>query len=228
VGLPVPFLAEDRSTVERFGYGLLGPPEQALADAGWLDDPNADYVKSLGDAGARAYEEALNGKGGCGAQALRQFPEPSGDADQLQVFDAEFADLAREAVSWAGEGLAGDPGMVALNRQWEACMNSKGYVFDQSYVGAGPDAALNLAVRTRPDGSVGPPNTDTATEDIPAEEKGLLGTGPERVVALADFDCRAETDYLARLTQIRVERDTAFIEAHRAELDRLVDAAQSW
>ncbi|MDR2931157.1 MAG: hypothetical protein LBV06_09685 [Propionibacteriaceae bacterium] len=64
--------------------------------------------------------------------------------------------------------------------------------------------------------------------DIPVEEKSLLGTAPEREVALADFDCRAETDYLAQLTDIRVSLDEKFIREHHAELDRLEVLAATW
>ncbi len=60
------------------------------------------------------------------------------------------------------------------------------------------------------------------------EEKSLLGTEPERLIAVSDFDCWAETDYLDQLTAIRVGRDEAFIGEHQVELDRLVVASESW
>ncbi len=207
------------------------------------NDPNLVYQESLSPAEFTAYQVALygdaNGPGGgsassCSGRAAAQFPEPALSDDRVQTFDAEFSDLIRSA--WASvvaddssAGLDDDPRTIQLDEEWGSCMAKKGSAVAGREIDHGPKLAPALALRTRPDGTVGPLHLDPVpVTDIPVEETSLLGTEPERKVALADFDCRAETDYLARLTAIRVSRDEDFIAAHQAELDRLTAAAETW
>jgi hypothetical protein len=114
---------------------------------------------------------------------------------------------------------------AALNQEWGSCMSRRGYDFEYP----GPASAFDLALRTRPDGTVGPlPTPGAQAADIPAEEQSLLGIEPEREIALADFDCRVQTGYLERLTEMRVRADEEFIQANRAQLDQLVAASPGW
>jgi hypothetical protein len=53
---------------------------------------------------------------------------------------------------------------------------------------------------------------------------GVMGTEPERAVALANYDCRVAVDYLARLTEIKVSLDNEFIATHGDALQRLKDS----
>ncbi|MDR2973218.1 MAG: hypothetical protein LBV00_00695 [Propionibacteriaceae bacterium] len=238
--LPVPNLSSDRNVVSQIGYGVMGTPEEQIAER-TVFDANAAYRETLTATEADAYGRALYGDyhdpagttgSSCTGKALAQFPEP-GQSDQEQSFETEFWDLVYSAwLSIAGDdrpgGLDDDDMTRQLDVEWESCLSSKGYVLERIGEVHGPALAMDLAVRTRPDGTIGPLHFNTPSVDIPVEEKSLLGTESERKVALADFDCRVETDYLARLTSIRVRRDEEFIAEHQAELDRLVAAAESW
>jgi hypothetical protein len=236
--LRVPALSADREVVVQHGYGVMGTPEEVEAAQGLAGNPNDAYLASLGAEAAAAWSSALNGDlpgsgtafgVGCSRESLDQFPEPaSGFPDRVESFRVEFGSLWGAATSLVGAGLWADPAVLALNHEWQSCMAARGFVFGGEADGAGPEAAIDVAVRTRPDGTVATYAPGVYFSDIPVEVKSLLGTPAERPVALADFDCRAETNYLERLTAIRVELDTEFIGEHRAELDRLVAAAELW
>jgi hypothetical protein len=167
-------------------------------------------------------------------KAVGQFAELNQPSRRL-AFENEFSaikravlDLVRTDALASTDGMGLSPSVVGLNAEWESCMTTKGYTFEEEDPVRGPMLALYRAVRTKPDGTVGPLRYGVLTTDIPAEEDSLLGTEPEREVALADFDCRGETDYMTRLNAIRVSLDETFIAEHQGELDRLVAAAESW
>lgn len=241
--LPVPRLSDDRDVVNREGYGVMGTPEARYLETETLDDPNVAYRETLNSSEADAYDRALYGDyndptvtsgASCSGQAMARYPDP-GEPNRAEVFEAEFRDLKMEAWNLVrvddmttSASLNLSPAAVELNRQWESCMNGQGYVFDDGVKVRNPELAMGLALRTRPDGTVGPLHTVGPTAEVPDDEKSLLGSAPERKIALADFDCRVETDYMAQLTKIRVDMDQRFITDHQAELDRLVAAAQSW
>ena len=231
--LPVPYLPDDREAVARQGYGVLPTVEAQLAAEGMSpDDPNLAYTATLSPAEYQAYYSALYGDyddpagtsaSSCSGKATTHFPEPL-ESDQQQTFDAEFGDLANAARI----DVASDPRTIQLDAEWESCMNQQGFTFDKLEGDHGPNMAMGLALRTRPDGSVGSFRVGVPAADIPVDEQSLLGTEPERKVALADFDCRAETDYMDRLAEIRVSLDNQFITEHQTQLDQLAAAAQSW
>ncbi|MCL2784832.1 MAG: hypothetical protein FWD55_05235 [Propionibacteriaceae bacterium] len=79
------------------------------------------------------------------------------------------------------------------------------------------------AWRTRADGTLG----DTwyhyeYDEATPEEERSLLGTQAEVQIALADFDCREESNYLERYLAIQIDLESAFVDQHRAQLDEML------
>jgi hypothetical protein len=107
-------------------------------------------------------------------------------------------------------------------------MERAGYVLDMdgaSLGASGPSAAMDHAYRTRADGTVASRKMDTPTAEIPLDEKSLLGSQPEIDIAVADFDCRVETNYVARYLELRIGREQAFVDSHRSELDKMVAAA---
>ncbi len=233
--LPVPYLPDDRATVVREGYGVMPTAEEQLEARGvMVEDPNAAYTSTLSPAEFKAYQLALFGDyndpagtsgSACSGKSMAQFPEVP-IPDRQQDFSAEFGSLA----AVASIDVESDPRAIQLDAEWGACMKGKGFVVDDGIdTDHGPSLAMFLAERTHPDGTVGPVHFgEVSSADVPVEEKSLLGTEPEREVAVADFDCRVEADYLARLTDIRVSLDDQFIADHQAELDRLVAAAESW
>ncbi|MDR2973223.1 MAG: hypothetical protein LBV00_00720 [Propionibacteriaceae bacterium] len=232
--LPFPRLSASRDTVAKYGYGVLPPPDDDPMNPMETEDLNREYQSTLSQAETQAYDRALYGdindpdtaKQSCSGQASQQGTElPPGP---VQQFQAEFGTLIRQARWGAIEGLMESAPAVQLNHEWESCMNGNGVTFDTHLSGKGPGIALHQAISTRPDGTVGPWQDDAPTTDIPVEEKSLTGSEPERALALKDFDCRAQTDYVARLTTLRIQSDNAFIEKNRDALNRLLTAAEGW
>jgi hypothetical protein len=224
--LPVPFLDADRTVVEQNGHGVLSVSDPATV--GGDDDPNEAYRESLSPAEADAYSIALNGDytvpttdGSCSAQATNDNPKPAAYSDRLSAFNAENGDVIWSMGMAIKIDFPADPRVVKLNQQWEDCMNAKGYTFDEYNTGTGPQAAMVLAEQTRPDGTVASPQPGVPVDQIPPEEISLVGTEPEREVALADYDCRVSTDYMTQLTAIRVQMDNDFIAANGDALQRL-------
>ncbi|MDR1441525.1 MAG: hypothetical protein LBJ02_03920, partial [Bifidobacteriaceae bacterium] len=62
--------------------------------------------------------------------------------------------------------------------------------------------------------------------DVPVDQQSLVGSDYEIAIAVADFGCRAATDYVGRYTQIQFDLETAYIAAHQTELDKMVAVAQ--
>lgn len=232
--LPVPYLPDDRDAVVRQGYGVMPTVEEQRAAEGASEDPNLAYTSTLSPAEYNAYYLALfgdynnpTGTSGtsCSGKAAAQFPEPT-EPDRQQRFEAEFGDLANAARI----DVLSDPRTIQLDSEWELCMTTRqGFTFDKLEGDHGPRMAMGLAIRTRPDGSIGPFHYEPVPiTEVPVEEGSLLGTEPERKVAVADFDCRTETNYMDRIVDIRVSLDNQFITQHQTQLDQLVAAAQSW
>ncbi|MDR2564552.1 MAG: hypothetical protein LBC97_00565 [Bifidobacteriaceae bacterium] len=113
-----------------------------------------------------------------------------------------------------------DEGVVALNLEWADCMRVAGYPFPKEKGELGPVSAIDLASATQEDGTV-------ADGSDPNQEWALLGTEPEIRIALADFDCRAQTDYFNRLLARRIAIEQRFVDQNKAELDRMVAAAEA-
>jgi hypothetical protein len=242
--LPVPYLPSDRDTVAQVGYGVMGTPEEQMAEQGMGDDPNDAYRETLSPSEAQAYDAALFGDynnptqtSGCSSEAMAQYPEPDQSSDRQQAFYAEFNSLVRAVQGLvlsdaraSTDGLWFDSRTLDLDSEWGSCMEAKGYALDPLPSEHGPMLGMGLAIRTHPDGTVGPVHNgdDVSSGQIPVEEKSLLGTEAERAVALADFDCRAQMNYLPRLADIRDSLDTAFIQQHQADFDKLAAAAETW
>jgi hypothetical protein len=223
----VPFLDPDRTVVERNGYGVLGDPNE---EASGMSDANMAYVESLSKDEREAYYFALLGdykipstKGSCSQLAGDKFPQPTDHDDRVAVFMAEYGEVIQAANQVLVLGFYNDPSasVVAVNDQWWDCMSTKGLKLDHN-AGHTPRNALVLAFRTRPDGTVDPPWSAIPDGDVePDEVISLSGTVPERAVALADYDCRVATDYLAQIIRIRVQMDNDFIAANYEALQRL-------
>lgn len=244
--LAVPYLSSDRDVVIRDGYGVTSAVTEGHGGGG-DDDPNQAYWATLSPAESEAYFSALWGDyrdpqgtmaSSCAGQAQTRFPELT-ERGRRSMFQDEFWDLIYATWRWVEvdggaaedltiDGFARDPRLVQPDTDWRSCMSKHGFAIEAEPGALAPTTAMALALRTRPDGTVGPENNDTFTNAIPPEEQDLLGTQPERQVALADFDCRVETDYMARVSEIRRSKDEEFIAGHQAELDRLVAAADSW
>ncbi|MDR0592555.1 MAG: hypothetical protein LBG60_04720 [Bifidobacteriaceae bacterium] len=237
----VPSLAASRAAVGRHGYGVEPAPDLSLYDdAQAADRENAEYRDGLGDDGRRAYDLALQGfdgvtsdvytpeAAGCMGEALERYPGEGVAA--VDDFLSAYLDLASRLVAVAQSDVALDPRVVELNRQWDLCMVKEGVdvrgevipgVNLAWFAAPSPALAYRLAQTEGARSVLG----DSAGADELESHRQLTGSAVEVRIALADFDCRAETDYEARLLAVQLELEQAFVEQNRDQLDRMVAAA---
>ncbi|MDR3359081.1 MAG: hypothetical protein LBO20_00165 [Bifidobacteriaceae bacterium] len=136
----------------------------------------------------------------------------------------------RAAEEWE---LWGSPDYQELSGEYTRCVESgdpSGAVV--RWLGgegatADPMAMLALAVATAPDGSVATPDGATGL-DRPEEHSALVGSQAERDVALLDFKCRGETDYVARYAAAVAGVQARYIAEHQAEVDKLEAAMKDY
>ncbi|MFC5929305.1 hypothetical protein D6T64_20280 [Cryobacterium melibiosiphilum] len=206
---------EDRNTeawVAEYGYGLTQVQEEYVPDETATVDPNNDYVDSLDGEQSGAYYAALYGEytaeattweaQGCQGVADHAV---SGEFDALLELHSPILSAA-EALS---ASFPQTPELVALDAEWAACMSTAGYttfstqpapysaIFDESQ-------ALYLTATGM-------------TEDARLELQGR-----EIPLALADFRCSDEVDYLTRSITVQAALEDQFVIDNEAELDALV------
>lgn len=121
-----------------------------------------------------------------------------------------LTDLDLEAMEAAGS-LYTDPRVTALNSAWTTCMIGAGVV---------PETG-NLDRINR----VGPSSPTTLLPWFATTDNGVTTLSNEAyiAVALADFDCRGQTDYVNTLAQVQAELEARVVTAHQSELDTLVN-----
>lgn len=88
----------------------------------------------------------------------------------------------------------------------------------------GPAVAWRLALGTGPEGD----RWTGATDQAPVEYRSLTGAPGEVAIAVADYQCRAETDYVDRLLALETAAQDQFIADHQAELDELTAALRTY
>jgi len=221
---------DDREWVSQWGYGAIDYPGSDAPPVPEDDmpvDPNADYVQSLSESEQTAYWEALYGPtpseeelgedgsyeynwetAGCQGQADH---EMTGD-DPMQ--SGEFDDIL-DTLNTFYEDVQTSPEMTALDAEWAACMDAAGHPgFVQQY-DAQSSIYDELNEFYESSGDQGP---DEAALDA------LQKTEIE--LALADLDCREETDYRDVAQKLQWDAEEQFIADHKTELDALKAAAE--
>ncbi|MDR2372856.1 MAG: hypothetical protein LBD77_01870, partial [Bifidobacteriaceae bacterium] len=222
--LSIPLLPAERVDVERLGYGTHGPLE--VFDASDLaalmpDDPNQEYFDSLSAAAQLSYNEAYWGyasveeaayssPAGCVGAAAAAAPEP---VTSVSEFLDEFNDVVWVVGRLAYSEIFGDPRVASLAAEWDSCMRRGGIdvssetdelAVDSDLAYANPNSAWYLALRTGADGVVGAGGRAVFEDSLRLDQRSLVGSPAEAEIALADFDCRAETDYEARFAAIQL------------------------
>ncbi|MDF2917899.1 hypothetical protein [Microbacterium sp. NPDC086615] len=229
---------DDRQWVSQWGYGAVAFPGSDDAEnpsTTWVD-PNADYLSTLSESEKQAFSDALWGTppasttdtaaedetptwdwktAGCQGEAQH---EVSGE-DPLQT--DQFAPLMN-AITELWQQSSTYPGMSEANREWSACMDEAGHTGFATQ----PDAAASIHDQLNALWNAG----GAASSEAPAtpDKKALAELKDEEIdLALADLDCREKTDYTARARKAQAEAETAFIAAHKTELEALKAAAQA-
>ncbi len=232
----IPYLAVNRSDVEAVGYGIEAKVEEESLEA----DPNQAYAEKL-DAKARsAYYIALDGvdhsapdydpfaprdeSAGCAAKIDREYPDPWTASPARDMY-SRHGDLLSDmtGLTRGGDIFREEP-VIRLHREWRSCMARRGFRPDnparEGSSWDGPYQAFIRARLTDPSGTVGVITDDPSA--LPDEQNRLVGSVPEREIALLDFDCRQETEYLAVFSQAQLSMEQDFVTANRKELDSLV------
>ncbi|WP_432512165.1 hypothetical protein [Kineococcus sp. SYSU DK001] len=224
---------DSREWVSQYGYGMVKSPGSENAEEAPPEeyvDPNADLIASLSESEQVAYQEALSGpapseedmaamedgsyewdwtKNGCYGQAQH---EVAGD-DPTQ--SDEFKGLMEE-INTFYEGQSSWPAVAEADAAWSSCMSEAGHggFATQSDAQNSLNEKLNKVYEsTGPEGEV-----DQAALDALGEE--------EVEVALADLDCREETDYRTKVTDAAFEQEQRFVDDHKTELDAMKAAAE--
>lgn len=235
--IAVPELPADRNAVATRGYGQDDP---ARADEGatLVDDADAEYIEGLSDQAVTAYMAALIGSrgpddmnpaedGGCRGRSEAEFPAGSDVSDSAAV---QFQPLMMAMQKLVQRDIYTDQAVVELNDEWVGCMVEAGY--DVSAPAGypappvpGPMEGWNLAVITGADGMAHWSQVGTATSDLPEDERALIGTEAEHAIAVADFDCRAKTDYVKRFTAALRSAQEEFVDRRGDDLAAMEAAA---
>jgi hypothetical protein len=230
---------DDREWVQQWGYGAVNNPynDQPISQVDDYVDPNADYVASLSESEQTAFSEALNG------------PQPSEDevaavqddtweydwttagcygAAQHEVFDVadpsqsdEFQPLMDAIDDFYDESVS-DPAMQELGAAWSQCMDTAGhpgFAMQQDAQNSIYDAQNELyeAVSVDADGN--------STGEVDQTAMDALGE-KEVELALADLECREQTDYREKATNIQFALEEQFVADHKSELEALKAAAE--
>lgn len=239
-GEDVVYEPEDRDWVGQYGYGAVNSPwnEQPVdPDQQEYVDPNADYVASLSESEQTAFNEALYGPqpseeeqaamedetyeydwttAGCYGAAQHEVYEAS-DPTQSE----EFAPLM-DAMNKLYETLASDPGMADLDAAWSACMDDGGH----GGFATQADAQNSIYDAQNEIYSAVPVDAEgNSTGEV--DQAALDALGEQEIdLALADLDCREQTDYRAKANDIQFTLEEQFIDDHKSELEALKAAAE--
>ena len=234
--LPIPVLPETRAEVEAVGYGVEPKVVEEKTDP---PDKNIEYADSLSAKKASAYYIALEGVditapgydpynqpeelGGCGGKIERDYPTPGNDEADRNIL-LQHGDIVSDMASLTRSGqIYKDKQIVKLNRQWRSCMAGKGFAPDdparEGGYWDGPYQAYMRAIHTDPSGKVGKITDDS--HPLPDDQSRLVGSAAERKVALQDFDCREETNYLQTFTKTQRQQEQDFVNKNRKALDAM-------
>jgi hypothetical protein len=189
--------------------------------------------------------------GGCATEAMEAAPQV-GLPGPNEEFYTVYGDLISGIVESTKWNVGADPRAVALDQEWAKCAARQGLDFagrmfklpdgrpfgDVSFVTRPSPAVAILEARALgEDGERVIPNDRRygPPEGMSEEEWNawmdslpplLLRAHPGQVeVALIDFDCRAEVDYMDRLTAILHDVEQAFLDENRDSLDAMKAAA---
>ena len=249
--LDIPWLPQSLTEVDSSGYGVASVAVYTGADefADPVDDQNSEYFASLSGSAQQAYELALTGRSGsgelvnpsnCSDRADQEFPAPQAEdlsfLDTLDQMDSVMGGgqytvdvtsgewvVEKQAEEWE---LWGSPDYKQLLADYTGCLqeiDDTGAV--DRWLGGqdaniGPTEMLALAVATAADCSVAV-SGGLVGDDTPEEQRSLVGSQAERDVAVLDFKCRQETDFVNRYAQAISSVQARYIAEHRDAVDQL-------
>jgi len=234
------FRPTDREWVAQYGFATVRTPWDADNAQPTYTDPNAAYLASLSPAELAAFNSALYGamadvnymsaedmgdvedllaNSGCWGEAQQQTIANSATAT---FYTAEFAPLT-EAIMNFFDKVRDD--ITEADRDWVTCMANAGHTGFQRQ----SDAAASIVAEQ--DDLMGRFNWDNWDDSLgypsAANYPALAELADrETELALADFDCRATTNFDARRSAFQVDAEKQFVSDHKAELNALQAAVE--
>ena len=232
---------EERSWVEKYGYGAVDSPMQEQMKGKepeqTVEDPNQEYLQTLSEAERQAYQETLYGKmadpGQAGDEPVEWKWEDAGcqwraqheiSADQPWQSD-EFKPLV-DRVQKFFEKMQDAPELKKLDGEWASCMGDAG----ESGFRRQPEAqqsiydAMNkIYEQQAPMDPEQDPNSAQDPSDSPEMKK--LGES-ERALALKDLTCREKTSYRDAQLKIQFASEEKFVAENKKELEAFKAAGE--
>jgi hypothetical protein len=214
----------DEEFTRQFGYGI----STVFGKGSQSSDPNERIRSSLSGADRAAYDRALYGDN----PVTFQEAVDSGDFSELggctkEASDASFGGGAVlnqlvERLDGLDERIIQDQRMVQANEKWSACMQEKGYRYEE------PDA-IDEDMTERFQAIVGSgirPGTSTIPPGTSFDRAALTALQEEEVrIANADLDCeQQEIEPVER--EVRPQYEEEFRKENQRLLARLQPASQ--
>ena len=218
---------------QQFGYGIVDSPWADQPEVRPEDkeppDPNQPYVDSLSESARQAYQIALQGDSenpnfdeardgatpdptiiGCSTWAQDRV------GSRQVTTDPEFAQLF-ELIDEEGFATRNNtPEVVALDKEWSACMAERGHVFANRDE---PERYLIESAQKELWSEVGDKEDP---DDVHVPQDKLDGFQDKEIqTAVADYECAESINYSNRRTHIFFTVQQAFVDEHREELDAL-------
>jgi len=216
---------DDPEWVSQLGYGIsFGTTNMRI---NWGDaplheegDPNREVFESLSNSEQEAWENALGRWGTYNSGDCRRRADAIIEAEQPAAlfFSGEFRPLfeAWQEMSWS---IASTEPAVQANEDWSNCMADAGQPGFPNQIDA--------------QNSIGEEYFDLRwaerfSETTTAATNPKLADLQNREIdlALADLNCRVDTDYSARMAAARSAVETQFVNDYRSQLAALRDAAE--
>jgi hypothetical protein len=208
---------DDRDWVAQNGYGML----TSLSTSTSTKDPNEDYLAALSESERTAFNEALWGEYASGSIDGEFDPTKAGCQGAAQteagrqnpLGSDEFADL-RTAFQDLSTEIAALPEQQKAESDWSSCMADAGFPDLKTQA----DGLMSISTR------IGELNGDGSTQVDDSKLAELKKV--EIDTALADFDCRAKTDYAERSQKAQWAAEERFVADHKSELEAAKAAAE--
>ena len=224
---------------KEWGYGITTNPysdqEQAPVDPEQqFVDPNQAYVEAMSASEQEAYYLALYGpqstqeyvegeeyvwnweEAGCQGYAQNEvYPDSMGDQG------SEYTALMDE-MNAMYESTMADPRLAEIEASWASCMSDAGY----PGLAKVDDAQAQISAKAEPIwndaySNMSPDATEADYAAVQEEINAQLAaiTTEEIETAVADFTCRDDVKYTETQTDINIEYQQEFYDAHKAELE---------
>jgi hypothetical protein len=244
--LVVPVLDSNREQVEKWGYGFDSESDEGVfagqaPEVAEAEAKNEAYVQSLGTSAQHEYWYSLYGPDfgseenrgkdvkGCAGKAISQVPYNE-ETPPSTGFQDQYRDLFTQITDVTRWDVGMDLRAVKLDGEWEQCATAKGLNFStmvfKDPLRGEPVSDASFLNRPSPGIAIDMARSLDANGELVKDGSGLLQGLPTQIeVALIDFDCRTETDYMSRVMEIQRDVEQAFLDQNREKLDELMVAA---